>query len=211
MALGPGAGHGVDAASATLPVDPPVGERGLGVNGDVGLAMGGGVLAVLRLPARAEAVGRARSMVRAAFTALGVARVDAEDGVLAVCELVTNALTHAVGPFELRVRAVADTVVCEVVDGDAAPVAFPDPPAGPLASSPASRESGGADLDAVIDALSLRGRGLEIVRRLCQDRCGCRPTPLVGAVDGVGKAMWFAMPMRPGPSGDAADAGERAG
>lgn len=194
MALGRGAGHGVDAASATLPADPPAGGRGLGVDGNVGLAVGGGVLAVLRLPARAEAVAQARSVARAAFSALDVRRVDAEDGVLAVCELVTNALTHAVGPFELRVRAVADTVVCEVVDGDAALLAFPNPSV--TARAPASRDTGVADRDTLIDALSVRGRGLEIVRRLCQDRCGCRPTPLVGAVGGIGKAMWFAVPVR---------------
>ncbi len=150
----------------------------------------GAELAVLRLPARVTAVAQARAVARAAFSASGVSRGAAEDGVLAVCELVTNALTHASGPFELRVRCWAGAVVCEVLDGDATLVGFPE--------LDAADEDGAAD-DQAVAALALGGRGLGIVRRLSGGWCGCRLAQVPGADGGVGKAVWFALPVGRAP------------
>lgn len=53
--------------------------------------------------------------------ALSGLRYDGEavDGaVLAVSELVANAVEYAVGPYELRLRRTASDVICEVVDQD---------------------------------------------------------------------------------------------
>lgn len=78
----------------------------------------------------------------------------------------TNAVTHAPGPHELRVYLGRGVLVCEVRDGGRSPLRFP------TQAAPVAAES---------------GRGLLIVAELTGGHCGVRCLP-------TGKAVWFAVP-----------------
>jgi anti-sigma regulatory factor (Ser/Thr protein kinase) len=163
-----------------------------------------------------EALALARSLVREALGELSVTGEAADDILLAADELVVNACEHGSGPRELRISGDVEALRCEVVDADLAhwPVlAPPDGPAArqgpeapqaPAGAQPGDRERrgprdadpvrlgpGGLDgLDAFIAALAEHGRGLGLVRRLC-DRCGVHRTELLTAPAVAGKAVWF--------------------
>jgi serine phosphatase RsbU (regulator of sigma subunit)/anti-sigma regulatory factor (Ser/Thr protein kinase) len=68
------------------------------------------------LPAELTAVRRARDMVRAATTPLGLSEDDVDTVILIVSELVTNALVHGAAPVTLRVRSSASRCYVEVAD-----------------------------------------------------------------------------------------------
>lgn len=63
-----------------------------------------------------EAPARARAVLGYVLGGLGYDGEGVSDAVLAVSELVANAVEHAVGPYELRLRRTASDVICEVVD-----------------------------------------------------------------------------------------------
>ena len=90
---------------------------------------------------------RVREFVAARAAALGLPELRAEMLVLAVSELTTNTLQHTGAGGRVRVWAQNGAVVCDVVDQ------------GPAHSF--GREMPGAD--------ALRGRGLAIVERVCDE------------------------------------------
>lgn len=71
------------------------------------------------------AVSAARLVVRDLLTARQVRAETTQDMLVVVSELVTNAITHAPGPYELRLYAGTGLLGCEVTDGDPSPIAFP--------------------------------------------------------------------------------------
>ena len=95
----------------------------------------------------AEELAAVREFVRAHATALGLSRVRADLLMLAVSELTTNTLQHTRGGGRVRLWAEDHQVVCDVVDGGAMRTfGRPMPPAD-----------------------SVRGRGLAIVERVCDE------------------------------------------
>jgi len=73
---------------------------------------------VWQLPHRPEAAGTARRLVRSVLRRWGVEEDAAEQAVLAVSELVTNAVEHALPPLVLQVlRPDTATLHIEVTDG----------------------------------------------------------------------------------------------
>ncbi len=151
------------------------------------------------LPPDASAVAKARQLVAAALHPLGLAEDVAGNAVLAVSELVANAVTHASAPYALCLCADGRVgVMCEVLDGGVEPVHFP--PLGlPLAGlcgktiTDPDAEDGLDDLDEFIRDLAEDGRGLSIVAQLCDGNCGSHR---LGHLDGdgrVGKAVWFVL------------------
>jgi signal transduction histidine kinase/serine phosphatase RsbU (regulator of sigma subunit)/anti-sigma regulatory factor (Ser/Thr protein kinase) len=128
-----------------------------GASDDVALAVvrvhdSGGEVMRLSLSENLSAVGTARRAVAAQMRAWQVAGRVVADMVLLTSELVTNALRHARGPYELRLRHVAREVVVEV--GDA------------TALRPRRRR---------VDGEAESGRGLTIVEAVA-DRWGSRST-----------------------------------
>ncbi|GIH26522.1 hypothetical protein Aph01nite_48320 [Acrocarpospora phusangensis] len=139
----------------------------------------------------ARAVVRSRDLIRGVLTGLGLGHEAVDDGVVMVSELVTNALRHAFGPFELRLYRSPPVVVCEVVDGSETLPAIPGPGAVHLTLE---------QIDAIPDALLLEsGRGLDVVHRLSRGWCGAYPTKIStrNRVTG-GKAVAFALPLPAG-------------
>jgi len=104
-----------------------------------------------------------REFVRAESEELGLSRVRADLLAVAVSELATNTLQHTQGGGLVRIWAEPGRVCCEVVDGG-------DPP-GFGRAMPAPDQ--------------LRGRGLAIVERIC-DEVGIHP-------DGTGTAVRMGM------------------
>ncbi|MBO4271264.1 ATP-binding protein [Microbispora triticiradicis] len=93
-----------------------------------------------------QAVGVVRRRARDVLTEWGLPEATAEEVVLVISELVTNAVLHALPPAELRLFLHGGVVRVEVCDSGAAPV-WPG-------SVPASDERGrGRD---VVEALALR-------------------------------------------------------
>ncbi|MFJ4964028.1 ATP-binding protein [Streptomyces sp. NPDC088729] len=101
------------------------------------------------LPHRRDSVRTARSVTRAALSTWGVEEVAAQDVLLVVSELVTNAVEHAQPPVCLHVTQSADhRVVCiAVADGGPAPADLASTP------PPESFDEGGRGRD-VIAALT---------------------------------------------------------
>lgn len=126
-------------------------------------------------------VGLARAVVRAEFVRLEVPEDVAGNAVLAVSELVANAVVHACGPYEVCLRRTARELLCEVHDGSCRmPVAAPT--ASPVPFEPLEIDRGGG-LDALCEVLSERGRGLAIVNHLSRGSWGVRRTS-------GGKCVW---------------------
>lgn len=95
-----------------------------------------------------EDLAAVRRFVSERAVAAGLGRRRASDLTLAVHELTTNAQRHAKGPVEVRLWLGPHELVCEVVD---AGPGIGDPLAGHLEP----------------DAFALNGRGLWLVRQLC--------------------------------------------
>ena len=72
--------------------------------------------ALLRQRFSASTVTALRQAVAARVAVAGLSGPAAEDFVLAVNELVTNAVRHGGGSGRLELRMVADSLVCDVVD-----------------------------------------------------------------------------------------------
>ncbi|RAJ62577.1 anti-sigma regulatory factor (Ser/Thr protein kinase) [Streptomyces sp. Amel2xB2] len=123
----------------------------------------------LRLVGVSGAVPRARDFVRQALqdwgwlpAATGDQRAAAEDVLLVVSELVTNACLHADGPEELRVGSGTEVLRLEIVDqGSGSP-------------SPRTPHRAGRP----------GGHGMFIVQRLCLD------WGVVRNPEGMGKTVW---------------------
>ncbi|MEU3194002.1 ATP-binding protein [Streptomyces sp. NPDC006992] len=123
----------------------------------------------LRLVGASGAVPRARDFTRRALqdwgwlpAATADQRAAAEDVLLVVSELVTNACLHADGPEELRVGANAKVLRLEIVD--------------PGSGSPSPRTPHRAGRPG--------GHGMFIVQRLCLD------WGVVRNPEGSGKTVW---------------------
>ncbi|WP_067069237.1 ATP-binding protein [Carbonactinospora thermoautotrophica] len=150
---------------------------------------------VWALRPQAQAVKTARELAKTTLQAWGMTAL-ASDAALAVSELVTNAICHACPPYELRLHLVDDAVVVEVVDGL---TALPPMPTGQVAELTLE------DIDGVDDMQQLEGgRGLDVVYRLSQGRCGARFTNTCTTPMALpAKAVWFALAAPP----SAADSG----
>ncbi|MGW5442410.1 ATP-binding protein [Streptomyces asiaticus] len=130
-----------------------------------------------------EAPARARAVLGYVLSGLGYDGEAVSDAVLAVSELVANAIEYAVGPYELRLRRTASDVICEVVDHN------PEIPSFAVgALLPSVEEGQGGGLEASCALLSERGRGLHIVHELTGGAWGFHRS-------GVTKAAWIALPL----------------
>lgn len=156
--------------STTRPYPPP-GEPGPDADGASADAHppAGGQVRRLRLVGASGAVPRARDFTREALqdwgwlpAATADHRAAAEDVLLVVSELVTNACLHADGPEELRVSFVGKVLRLEVVDPG---VGTPTPRTPHRAGRPG-------------------GHGMFIVQRLCLD------WGVVRNEAGEGKTVW---------------------
>ncbi|MFE6158813.1 ATP-binding protein [Streptomyces sp. NPDC056486] len=126
-------------------------------------------------------VGHARAAVCAEFARLEVPGDVAENAVLAVSELVANAVEHACGPYAVCLRRTARELFCEVHDGCCRmPVVTSALSSVPFEPQEVDR---GGGLDALCEALSERGRGLGIVNYLSRGNWGVRRTS-------GGKCIW---------------------
>ncbi len=159
--------------------------------------------AMWRLSDGGSAVPQARSLVRGVLIALGMPPASVDDGELMACEITTNALRHASGPYELRLYAFQDAVVCEVLDGSAGSLELVRAALAASTRAQSDGRCGGPawsvdDLDAIISDLAEGGRGLPLVGRLCAGRCGVRSASTVDSPPASGKAVWFTQ-TRPQP------------
>ncbi|MFG2197017.1 ATP-binding protein [Streptomyces sp. NPDC048639] len=153
--------------STTRPYSP--GDRGPEAGGASPAVPSSGQVRRLDLNDASGIVPSARDFTRQALydwgwlpAATGDQRAAAEDVLLVVSELVTNACLHADGPEELRVGCTGKVLRLEVVDlGSGSPA--------PRTPHRASRPG---------------GHGMFIVQRLCLD------WGVVRNADGVGKTVW---------------------
>ncbi len=127
-----------------------------------------------------------RAVLGYALSGLGYDGESVSDAVLAVSELVANAIEHAVGPYELRLRRTALDVICEVVDHDPRIPEIPPFAVGAL-FAPVEGDRGGG-LEVLCALLSERGRGLHIVHELTGGAWGF--PRLLGT-----NAAWIALPL----------------
>ncbi|MEU8690486.1 ATP-binding protein [Streptomyces sp. NPDC048665] len=132
-----------------------------------------------------NAAARARATLRCALDQLGYDGEVISDAVLAISELVTNATTHAVGPYEMRLRRTDAGIICEVEDHDPRIPEVPDFPA--TAPYIPAEENRGGGLEALCTLLSEHGRGLHIVHHLTEGAWGFRGQRTT-------KTAWFAVP-----------------
>ncbi|WP_229068866.1 ATP-binding protein [Actinoplanes sp. DH11] len=109
-----------------------------------------------------------RAFTRQHAQDLGLGPDDVESLVIAVSELATNTLQHTSGGGRVRIWAEHGQVVCDVVDG------------GPLRSL--GRQMPAAD--------AVRGRGLAIVERLCDQ------VDAIAGPDGTAVRLRFALTPR---------------
>ncbi|MEW1655996.1 ATP-binding protein [Streptomyces sp. NPDC093707] len=135
-----------------------------------------------------NAVSRARISLECALDQLGFTGEGLDDAVLAASELVANAIEHAPGPYEMRLRFMrGPRLICEVADMDPR---IPAVPAfrqmNPLKVAP-GRCGGG--LDALLELLSERGRGLRIVHQLT-----CGAWGFASEYGGRSKVAWMVIP-----------------
>ncbi|MFD4644789.1 ATP-binding protein [Streptomyces sp. NPDC058441] len=117
-----------------------------------------------------NASAQARAALRRTLGQLGLRGEAISDAVLAVSELVANATEHAPGPYEMRLWITATDYICEIEDRDPQVPeipAFPSDP--PFAPAPEGR---GGGLDALLELLAERGRGLSIVNELTRGAWG---------------------------------------
>ncbi len=132
-----------------------------------------------------NAPARARAELRRVLAQAGLSGEDISAVVLAASELVANATEHAPGPYEMRLRRTAAEYVCEIEDGDPRIPAIPVfPSVAPFEPDPEGR---GGGIDALLELLAERGRGLHIVDELTSGAWGFRRS-------GAGKVAWAAWP-----------------
>ncbi|WP_079176446.1 ATP-binding protein [Streptomyces sp. MUSC 14] len=156
-------------------------------------ALGAPVYVLLRWTScTPDAAAQARATLRCALDELGYGGEVISNAVLAVSEFVTNATTHAVGPYEMRLRRTSAGIICEVEDHDPR---IPEVPAFPAAApyTPVEENRGGG-LQALCMLLSEHGRGLHIVHELTGGDWGFRGQRRV-------KTAWFAVPRASGDRG----------
>ena len=132
------------------------------------------------------AATKARAALTSALAVRGLSGEAVSDAVLAVSELVANALEHASGPYEMALcSSDVEPLICEVRDRDPrVPVLPPFSTTAPFAPNPQDR---GGGLERLCTLLSERGRGLQIVNYLSR---GCWGFHLPG--DGT-KIAWIAI------------------
>ncbi|MFF4602721.1 ATP-binding protein [Streptomyces sp. NPDC001339] len=134
-----------------------------------------------------DVAARARVALICALDQVGCDDEVLDDTVLAVSELVANALEHAPGPYEMRLRCTAAELICEVEDRDPRIPAVPAFPAAAL-FEPAPEKRGGG-VDALLEVLGERGRGLHIVHQLTCGAWGFTARRCEGV-----KVAWAAIP-----------------
>lgn len=132
-----------------------------------------------------EAAIRARTALFCALDQLGYDADLIDDIVIAVSELVANAIEHAVGPYEMRLRMAGEEVICEVDDHDPRLPKVPPFIVGPMCEAKEQHRGGG--LEALASTLAERGRGLRIVHVLTKGAWGFR-------VSGPTKTAWLTIP-----------------
>ena len=115
---------------------------------------------------------RVRAFAQQQAERFGLAPEQAASLTIAVSELVTNTLQHTTGGGEVRIRVDHDWLTCDVVDG------------GPLRVF--GRPMPAAD--------AIRGRGLAIVERVCDE------VSAISGTDGTTVRMRFAIDPRPDPA-----------
>ncbi|MET9077017.1 ATP-binding protein [Streptomyces sp. NPDC004232] len=153
-------------------------------------AVGASVCVLLRWTScTPDAAARARATLRCALDELGYGGEVISNAVLAVSEFVTNATTHAVGPYEMRLRRTAAGIICEVEDHDPRIPEVPEFPA--TAPYTPAEENRGGGLEALCALLSEHGRGLHIVHELTDGAWGFRRQTRA-------KTAWFAVPAASG-------------
>jgi anti-sigma regulatory factor (Ser/Thr protein kinase) len=160
---------------STRPNSP--GDRGPEPRGASPTAPVTGPLRRLRFTGTSGIVPGARGFTRQALrdwgwlpAATADRRAAAEDVLLVVSELVTNACLHAEGPEELRIGCTAKVLRLEVVDLGA--------------GAPALRVPHRAGRPG--------GHGMFIVQRLCMD------WGVMRNLDGAGKTVWAELAVPPG-------------
>lgn len=127
---------------------------------------------------------QARAALRGALDQLGYGADVIDDVLLCASELVANAVEHADGPYEMRLRAVGGVVVCEVDDHDPRIPQVAAFDGAPLYAAEERHRGGG--LEGLASVLSERGRGLAIVHTLTNGAWGFR-------VSGTTKTAWLAI------------------
>ncbi|MER6121761.1 ATP-binding protein [Streptomyces sp. NPDC001795] len=135
-----------------------------------------------------DASAQARVALRCALDQLGYGGEVISDALMAVSEFVANAIEHAAGPYEVRLRRTAAELICEVEDHDPRIPPIPDFPAS-APFSPAETDRGGG-LEALCALMSERGRGLHIVHELTNGSWGF-------CSQGKTKTAWFVLPVPP--------------
>ncbi|KPI17671.1 putative anti-sigma regulatory factor, serine/threonine protein kinase [Actinobacteria bacterium OK074] len=138
-----------------------------------------------------NASAQARTALRCALDQLGYDGDAIGDALLAVSELVDNAIEHAVGPYEMRLLRTSAAVICEVEDHDPCIPKIPELPAEPP-FAPAEEDRGGG-LEALCALLSERGRGFRIVHELTQGVWGFTQG------ERATKTAWLAIPTASWP------------
>lgn len=134
-------------------------------------------------------VVQARAALRGALDQLDYGADVIDDVLLCASEFVANAIEHAKGPYEMRLRAVGGVVVCEVDDRDPRIPGVAAFDRAPLYAVEERYRGGG--LDALASVLSERGRGLRIVDVLTGGAWGFRAS-------GTTKTAWLAIPAGSG-------------
>ncbi|MFI2030535.1 ATP-binding protein [Streptomyces buecherae] len=132
-----------------------------------------------------DAAAQARAALRCALDQLGYDDETVDNAVLVASEVVTNAVRHATGPYEMRLRRTAAEIICEVEDRDSR---LPRLASSFTALSPKAAEE--TYEQGSLQALPECGRGLVIVHQLTNGVWGFRSRQ--GA-----KAAWFAVPLPP--------------
>ncbi|WP_167504699.1 ATP-binding protein [Streptomyces malaysiensis] len=132
------------------------------------------------------AAAHARAALRRTLAQLDLPGEVVSDAVLAASELIANAIEHACGPYEMRLRRTDAGLTCEIQDGD------PHIPGRPrsLVAAPLGSELQGSDStrDDLAESLPERGRGMSIVNQLTSGCWGFRP------MGSEAKIAWMGIP-----------------
>lgn len=124
------------------------------------------------------ALRRARAALRTVADRHGLSAETSDDLLLAASELLTNAVEHANGPYQLRVHLSSNDLLCQVVDEDRQV-----PLLRTLRGAASGRPAGRGILRSPF-GLPERGRGLAIVDHVSQGCWGVEN-------QGRKKAVWF--------------------